>query len=376
MKTVCIDCRYIGPRPSGIAEVVRGLVDHLPALAPDLRFLLLRHPAHEGRLSHADNVAERVVRQAANGPATMWWLPRVVDLSGVDLFHATANIMPAGLPMPCVVTVHDIMWLTRPGWCGTGLRGRVDRLFYGHGIRRALRAAEAIATVSGATAAEIADFHPPSAERTTVTLSGVSQRFRPVAPNPAALQAVGLMPGRAFVLTVGQYAPYKNQEGAVRGFARAFGHRRDIDFVLVQRSGPDGGRLLDLARQLGVDGRVHVCSAIADDALLSVYSAAKALLHPSFCEGFGNPIAEAMACGCPVVTSGVSAMSEVAGGAAVLVDPQDDESIAAGLRGVIDDEQHGAAMRVAGLVRAQSLEWRGFAMANLAIYRQILSPST
>ncbi len=372
MKTVCIDCRYIGPRPSGIAEVVRGLVDHLPALAPDLRFLLLRHPAHEGRLSHADNVTERVVKQAANGPATMWWLPCVVDLSGVDLFHATANIMPAGLPMPCVVTIHDIMWLTRPQWCGTGLKGRVDQLFYGHGIRRALCAAEAIATVSGATAAEIADFHPAAVGRTTVTRSGVSRRFRPVAPDPAALQALGLRPGRPFVLTVGQYAPYKNHEGAVRGFASAFAQRGDIDLVMVQRTGPNSRRLLDLARRLGVGNRVHLCAAIGEAALLSLYSSAKALLHPSFCEGFGNPVAEAMACGCPVVTSGVSSMAEVAGGTARLVDPHDEKSIAAGLVGVIDDARRAAQMRAAGLIRAGRLEWRDYAMANLAIYRRII----
>jgi glycosyltransferase involved in cell wall biosynthesis len=372
VKTVCIDCRYIGPRPSGIAEVVRGLVDHLPALAPDLQFLLLRNPAHDGRLSQADNVVERVVEQAANGPATMWWLSHIVDLSDVDLFHATANIMPAGLAMPCVVTIHDIMWLTRPDWCRTGLQGRIDRLFYGHGIRRALRSAEAITTVSGATAAEIATFHPPSAERTTVTLSGVSQRFRPVATDPAALQALGLVPGRAFVLTVGQYAPYKNHEGAIQGFARAFDHRRDIDLVLVQRSGSDRGRLLDLARRLGIGDRVHVCSAIDEATLLSLYSSAKALLHPSFCEGFGNPVAEAMACGCPVVTSGVSAMAEVAGGAARLIDPRAVESIAAGLVDVIDEAGRAAEMRVAGLVRASGLGWRDYAMANLAVYRRIL----
>ncbi len=372
MKTVCIDCRYIGPRPSGIAEVVRGLVDHLPALAPDLRFLLLRHPAIEGRLSDADNVTERVVKHAANGPATMWWLPRVVDLGGVDLFHATANIMPAGLPMPCMVTVHDIMWLTQPRWCGTGLKGWIDRLFYGHGIMRALRSAKAIATVSAATAAAITDYHPSSADRTAVTLSGVSHRFRPAPPNPAVLQGLGLVPGRAFVLTVGQYAPYKNHEGAIRGFAHAFAGRPDIDLVLVQRSGSDSGRMLDLARRAGVGGRVHVCSAISEATLLSLYSSAVALLHPSFCEGFGNPVAEAMASGCPVVTSSVSAMAEVAGGAARLVDPRSVESIAAGLVDVVDDTGRAAKMRVAGRNRASSLNWRDYAKANLAIYRRVL----
>jgi glycosyltransferase involved in cell wall biosynthesis len=373
MPTVCIDCRYIGPRPSGIAEVVRGLIDHVPQLAPDLRFLLLRHPGHPGQLSDAPNVVEQVVWQAANGPATMWWLPEVVDLTKVDLFHATFNIMPAGLPMPCVVTIHDIMRLTHPAWCRTGLRGAVERLFYGHGLRRAVRCADAIAAISTATATQIAAYHPAAAERTIVTLSGVSDHFRPVAPDPAMLAALGLAPERPFVLTVGQDAPYKNHEGALRGFAAAFAGDGGIDLVVVQRRGPRRARLESLAAALGVAGRVHFLPVVDGDALVTLYSAARVLLHPSFAEGFGNPVAEAMACGCPVVTSMTSSMPEVAGGAAMLVDPDDIVSIADGLLAVVRSPTRADQMRAAGLTRARALRWQGFAAANLALYRRLLA---
>ena len=373
MPTICIDCRYIGPRPSGIAEVVRGLIDHVPALAPDLRFLLLRHPAHRGRLSDAPNVVEQRVWQAANGPATMWWLPEVVDLSQVDLFHATFNIMPAGLPMPCLVTIHDIMRLTHPAWCRTGLRGEVERLFYGHGLRRAIRTADAIAAISTATATQLAAYDPDVAARTTVTLSGVSDHFRPVAPDAAALAALGLTPGRPFVLTVGQDAPYKNHEGAMRGFAAAFADDRGIDLVMVQRRGAGRVRLESLARALGIDERVHFLPVVGSDALVTLYGAARVLLHPSFAEGFGNPVAEAMASGCPVVTSMTSSMPEVAGGAALLADPHDIGSIADRLLAVVHSPARAERMRAAGLTRARALRWRNFAAANLTLYRQLLA---
>jgi glycosyltransferase involved in cell wall biosynthesis len=96
------------------------------------------------------------------------------------------------------------------------------------------------------------------------------------------------------------------------------------------------------------------------------------LLHPSFIEGFGNPVAEAMACGCPVVTSNCSAMPEVAGGAALLVDPHDPASIAAALRRVTQDPALAAELRQLGLARAARLDWRAFAAANLALYRKVL----
>ncbi len=374
--TICIDCRYIGPRPSGIAEVVRGLIDHVPELAPDVRFLLLRHPAHPGRLSDAPNVVEQVVPHPANGPATMWWLPNVVDLSGVDLFHATFNIMPAGLSMPSIVTIHDIMRLTHPAWCRTGLRGEVERLFYGHGIRRAIRSASAIAAISTATADAIAAHNPDAADRTWVTLSGVSPQFRPEKADRAKLAALGLSPDRPFVLTVGQDAPYKNHDGALRAFAAAFAGDPMIDFVVVQRSGARHDRLGQLARSLGLSSRVHVLRTVNSDELVALYAAARVLLHPSFAEGFGNPVAEAMACGCPVVTSAVSSMPEVAGGAALLADPYDVSSIAGRLLEVVHSPVLAKRMRVAGLRRARSMLWRNFAAANLAIYRRTLAISS
>lgn len=373
MTAICIDCRYIGRRYSGIAEVIRGLIDIVPALAPDLHFVLLRSPAHSGPLSTAVNVTEQVVPQAANGPATMWWLSRVVDMREIALFHAPANIMPAGLPVPCVTTIHDIMWLTNPDWCRTGVRGVVDRLFYGHGIRRAMRSAEAIITVSQASADAIIAHDPVAGARTHVALSGVSPRFRPVTPDWIALAALGLLPDRRVVLTTGQYAPYKNHEGAIIGFARAFRDRADIDLVIVQRAGRGSHRLQRLADQLGVGDRLRLLTSVSEDVLLSLYSAASVFLHPSLCEGFGNPVAEAMACGCPVVTSAVSAMPEVAGRAARLIDPHDPDAIACGLKAAVDDPQTANAMRAAGLARAAELNWDTAAATTLGVYRKLLA---
>ncbi len=373
MTVICIDCRYIGPKPSGIAEAVQAIVDHAPGFAPDLQFLLLRNAAHSSRLSTAPNVREVALRHAANGPATMWWLPRIIDLSRVDVFHAPYNILPAGLSMPSVTTIHDMMWIDTPELCDAGLRALPRRAFFRHGIARALSSSAAITTVSGASRDAISAWSPQAGARTHVTLSGVADDFRPVVPEPGQLERLGVKAGQRFVLTVGQYAPYKNHEGAVRGFARAFGHRRDIDLILVQRMGAGRTALRKLASQLCIADRVHVLNSIARLDLIALYNGAAALLHPSFCEGFGNPLAEAMACGCPVVTSSASAMPEVTAGAARYADPNDADAIGAALAAVVDDDAEADRLYQLGIVRASQLSWQRFAQETVAVYRLVLS---
>lgn len=370
---IALDCRYLGPRPSGIGECVAALVRHLPGLAPDCDFLFLRHPRAPTALSDAPNVTEVTVRAAANGPVTLAHLPLAVDLAGVDLFHAPANILPGGLTMPAITTVHDVMWLTHPQWCNPGVWGRVERVFYRHGISRALSRSARIATVSAASREAICSLAPLAARRTHVTLSGVVDDFAPLPRDEAVLERLGLPQGQRYVLVVGQGAPYKNHAGALRAFAAAFRQRGGIDLVLVRRRGDTGPALERLARSLGIGDRVRFLETVERSALAQLYSSAEALLHPSLAEGFGNPLAEAMACGCPVVTSDRSAMPEVTGGAALLADPTDPGAIAAMLRRVVEDRALAADLRARGLQRAAMLDWRAFAAANLALYRAVLA---
>jgi glycosyltransferase involved in cell wall biosynthesis len=371
MPTVCLDCRYLGPRPSGIGGVVRALVDYLPALAPDWHFKLLRNASLDHPLSDERNVTEVKVRAEANGPATMWLLPQIVDLRDVDLFHAPSNILPRGLTMPCVTTIHDVMWLTNPELCNPNAWGFVERFFYRHGINRALRKSDAILTVSEATRSDILDLRPELSKTTFAFLSGVSNSFRPRTVSQVELSGLGL-PSNPYILAVGQFAPYKNHEGAIRGFAMAFAKDPAIDLVILQRRGAGSDILQQLVNGMGLAGRVHFLPPLEEQDLAAIYSGALALLHPSFKEGFGMPLAEAMACGCPVVTSDLSSMPEVTAGAALLVDPRDPASIAAALRRVVQEPGLARKLRRLSLERARQLDWRIFVDGNLEVYRNVL----
>lgn len=369
MPTICLDCRYIKDRPSGIGSVVQALVDHLPHLAPDWHFRFLRHPSRQEPLSASPNVSEEVVTAEVNGPAGMWWLRQFVDLDDIDLFHAPSNILPRGLTMPCVTTIHDTMWLSAPHLCNSAPWGHVEKHFYRHGMRRAMAQSAAILTVSEATRTALVELDPRLAFRTSAILPGVSNAF---SPSPEESRPPQDNDGPGYILTVGQNAPYKNHEGAIRGFAKAFADDARMKLVLVQRRGTASARLEALSDKLGIAEQVQFVTTVGRQELVDLYRGATALLHPSFVEGFGMPLAEAMACGCPIIASECSAMPEVTDGAALLVDPGNHQSIADALVQVTNDPKLAADLARKGLVRAQQLSWREFARGNLETYRRVL----
>ena len=373
MPHICLDCRTVKPRTSGIGQIVRILAENLPDLAPDWQFTFLRHKSATRQFGAVANVREIELAAEANGPISMWALPLAIDMSGIDLFHAPANILPAGLSsIKRVTTIHDLMWLDRPELCGSGLWHQIERRFYRHGIRRALRSSDAIITVSDATRADVLAHEPTSAQQVAAIHPAIACAPDPCLDINMALDRMGLQQGR-FVLTVGQAAPYKNHAGALRGFAEAFGNDDSQHMVFVQRRGAAADSLLALARSLGVDGRVHVLPHIAQDDLECLYGGAFALLHPSLHEGFGLPLAEAMARGCPVITSACSAMPEVTGGAAILVDPHSPSSIADALVQLHSDTQLRAKLRDEGYERVHAFDRLRFAKSHLEVYRRVLA---
>jgi glycosyltransferase involved in cell wall biosynthesis len=376
---IAIDARYVRERPSGIGAMVEALVRLVPPLMPEQRFLLLRHPRAPKPLSREPNVSERTVRAEANGPATLLALPRFVDLSGVRLFHAPFNILPAGLPMPTIATVHDLMWLTDPALCGArGVWGLVQTAFFRNGIRRALRCATRIIAVSTATRRAIAAAEPQAAQRTVVIEHGIDAAFAPLrteAQQQAAAQARSRrLPGaRRHVMVVGQGAPYKNHGRALEAFLRAFSEEPDVHLALVQRLDRDARHYCRLARVHGARERVHVLAAVSRDELLALYHGAICLCQPSLVEGWGMPVSEAMAAGCPVVASNIEVLQEVTQGAAVHVDPHDAGAIASGLRRVADDGELRAELVAAGLARARELTWQRHAERTAELYRRVLN---
>ncbi len=194
-------------------------------------------------------------------------------------------------------------------------------------------------------------------DRVHVVPHGVDDYLRPApeAAKTALREKLGLH--RKFVLFLGGISPLKNMGNLLHGFARVV-RTHDLDLVLAGFKRWRFERELAPIQELDLQDRVKYVGYVPDGELAALYSAAEVLALPSWYEGFGIPIVEAMACGCPVVTSsGRHAAPEVAGGAAVLVDPADPNSIAAGLNKVLDDPKLRADLITKGLVRGPQFNW-------------------
>lgn len=372
MTTIAIDARYVREKPSGIGTVVSALIARLPARAPDLDFILLTHPTRPTPCS-GPNVRCVAVPYVPDGPGTMLALGRWLRARTTwDVFHNTFSALPHDLGPRTVVTLHDVMWLDAPSLVrSAGAWGLAETAFYRHAMARAARHATALLVPSAATRDAASRWTGDGAQRITVTPWGTPDAFAQAAPAGRApsLARRGVTTPR-YVLVVGKSAPYKNHEGAVRAFARAFRSDPETSLVLVQRAGDGPAELMSLATELGVGPRVVAVPAEGDADLAALYAGAHALLHPSRCEGFGFPLLEAMAMGCPVVSSTAASLPEVGGDAALYAAPDDTMTLSLHLRALVDPEvrrQHVAR----GRARAAAATWDRCVDATLAVYRDV-----
>ncbi len=372
--TVMIDARYLNGKESGIGRYTRQLIRWLLEIDEGLQLRLVTHRGCP------EPVKDRRVRcEVYGGPAnsfrTRCGLSRAVDFRGVDLFHSPFNLLPADLPVPGVFTLHDIMWLMDPGLC-TGVRWRrwVTGSFYGAMIPRSVREAARVLTVSESSARDIEGWFPDVEGRVRVAKNGVDREFSPMRPEEAWPRLSRWMgPRTPFVLVVGQGAPYKNHEGAVRGFLEAFGDVPEVRLVLVRRLySKMRGELGELLRDPRLAGRVVGLPYVGLEELRALYSMALALVFVSKYEGFGLPALEAMASGTCVVASDRGAPAEICGEGAVLVDPEDPVEVGEGLRRIWENEKWREEQVRRGMERSKRYGWEECAREVLSVYREVL----
>jgi alpha-1,3-rhamnosyl/mannosyltransferase len=302
---------------------------------------------------------------------TRWLLrdvPRLVRDEGIDLYHAASSVGPLRAGHPWVMTVHDATLLTmrsQYGWA--------DRLYHRVFSVLAARRADALIVPSQAARQAVAHAYRIPEPRIHVVPLGVSEHLRPQSFEACAPVLLRHGLASSYVLFVGARPPRKNIGRLIEAFARVQGSAVEapLQLAVVGPGGPADEATREQARRLGLNGAVRWLGRVWSEDLPALYSGALCLAYPSLVEGFGLPILEAMACGTPVLTSDRSSMAEVAGDAAMLVNPEDPEAISKGLRRLRDDTGLRSELAARGVARAAGYSWRKTAAATEAIYRRV-----
>ncbi len=357
-----------GYRRAGIHGYIAHTLRHLPEADPDLRYTVF---VGEGRPPDHPQFTVRRSRLPTGHP--LWrilWEQAIQpwQLGGLDLLHGLAFVSPLLARLPTVVTVYDLSFIHYPERLSAARRLYL-RLFTGISCRRARR----VIAISRSTAEDVRRLLGVPGERIDVAVPGVGERFRPLpAAEVAAFRAAHDLPPR-FLLHLGTLEPRKNLPVLLRAYARLpEGVRRHAPLILVGGEGWGSDAIRATITTLRLGETVRLAGYAPDEELPLWYNAAAALVCPSVYEGWGLPVAEALACGTPVLASDVSSLPEAAGQAGLLLPPGDVNAWTEGLRRALEDDNWRRAAAERGRAHAATFSWAQTARVHAQTYRRAL----
>lgn len=364
--------RHYDQHGGGVRIYTHQLLREMLRLNSGHEFVFLyRNPALVGTYAQDRSVTEVA---AANSHVLLWDqidVPRLVRRHGIDVLYNPKYSIPLGARCASSWVCHGLDWYLMP-WASR----RIDRLSHKYLVPRYAQRADAIIAVSEITRQHVMQFLHTPADKVHMIYSGVDDAFRQT-PDEAACAALReryRLPER-FVLYSGAIYPPKNFSRLVKAYARV-GPALGVSLVIA---GGENRFLseheLRVPEQLGLGSWVHWLGWVDPGSLPVLYHMAGGLLLPSLFESFGLPVAEAMVAGCPVLTSNCYGTKEIAGEAALLVNPESVEEIADGIQRLILDAALRDRLVMAGRERMRDMTWARCARQTLAVLESIAQGS-
>ncbi len=370
-----IEAKVLTSRPSGIGRyainLVRSLLKTLPEEDHTFEIVLFTGPqtARSVLDTLTGSYREHFCAMQSSLLRSLFSLPYGIVQHKINVFHGLDHV---GLPLFVkhgiyVITVHDVIPLLFPQ-----LFTLKHRLIVRAGLARVAQQADMVIVPSYAVQQDVQQYLHIDADRVVVIPEGCEPRFRPLT-QPEYLRSVrtkyGLPP--LYILCLGTLEPRKNITTLLHAFARFRSTLHGEPVLHLVVAGARGWReqaIFQTVQRLGLEQAVRFPGFIDDEDLPAVYGGALCFVFPSLYEGFGLPILVAMGCGTPVITSNVAAIPEVAGDAALLIDPQDVEGIAAAMSVLVHNDTLRERLRQKGFVQAQQFSWETTAQKTLDLY--------
>jgi glycosyltransferase involved in cell wall biosynthesis len=366
LMRIAVDAHAIGRHLTGNEVYVRSLLSEYFILEPESEFIAYVSEPGAARL-----LPRRFrTRTVAADPYFRlgWDLSRRLAIDQPDLIHVQYTA-PLINRIPVVVTVHDVSFIEHPEYFMALRRAQLR-----FNVERTVKLADRIITVSEFSRDAILRAYPVSPDKIRVIPNAVSSEFR-VVSRGRATQAIQERFGihAPFIFSVGDLQPRKNHIGLITAFTALAAAHPELNhhLVIAGQNTWFTPKVRAAARASGLASRIHFTGFVSDADLVRLYNACDCFVFPSFYEGFGLPILEAMACGRAVACSNTSAMPEVAEGAGLLFDPRNPTSIARAIADILLDSELRQRVESRGLKRAAHFNWRKSAQATLDVYREV-----
>jgi glycosyltransferase involved in cell wall biosynthesis len=373
-----IDAHFASYELRGIGKYVVQLVSGLLCADKSNEYVIYGDPQMFPQSHGRVNVK---FRNPGGLPYPLWEqlvLPQWVRQDRVELLHCPANTAPVALPrhVKLTITVHDVMYLLPASVLTASkvFRQRLGNFYRRTMVRRVARRADRIIADSEFSKQEIIEYLKIAADRIRVVYLGIDGHLSSLAEEITAPpeEIGGERLDRPFILALGAGDPRKNTLAVIRTYAarwREFPNQEKL--VIVGLPDWRSSSAYHLTTQLGLKGRVLFAGYVPEELLAWLYASARCFLYPSLYEGFGFPVLEAMAFGTPVITSNCTSVPEVAGDAAVLVDPTSEKSIGDALTRLLKDEPLRCQLVEQGRARVQKFGWQDTVHKTLGVYTEL-----
>lgn len=369
MKKILLDAHMLGARETGNESYISTLAAYL-AGASRSAYQILLYTVHPNSLKSSSNgtINSYIDKRGASSIYRIFWgLPHAYEETAADLLHVTYHA-PFWISHPYVVTIHDVSYRTRLRFTSPQNILLQNILGWFTVLR-----ARAILTVSAFCKAEIERIYPSARGKTYVTLEAPAPTYRPCSPSVISATKNTLGIHNPFLLWVGKTQSRKNLYRLMKAFQQILLKWPNTILVIA---GPQENTFAQRFRHTFESeiekGSIIVTGYLTQDQLSALYTDCKAFVFPSLYEGFGLPVLEAMACGAPVITSNITALPEVAGNAALLVNPYSTDEIASTIDQLLASRELQASLSMLGKQRAATFTWEATANQTLEIYRNVL----
>ncbi|MDD3108935.1 MAG: glycosyltransferase family 1 protein [Alistipes sp.] len=372
MKIAIEAQRIFRPNKHGMDFVALETVRYLQKIDHENEYFILTAPGEDRCIEASENFHILTLNASSYPIWEQILLPRALAKIKPDLLHCTSNTAPIRCPVPLVLTLHDIIFLEKRSHSSSSWYQNLGWYYRRLVVPRILPQCRKIITVSHFEAQRIGEALQIGSDRLTAIYNGYGEHFRPV-DNPYSVTQKYL-PERDYIFFLGNTDPKKNTERTLQAYGLYVAQTsHPLPLLIADLPEAVADTILKTHGLESIRPLLRFPGYIPNRDLPALYSGARLFLYPSLRESFGIPMLEAMACGTPLITSNTSAMPEVAGEGALLVDPFSEQSIAQALIRLTEDASLHEQQRVYGLQRVKAFSWQHTAEQTLAVYQSLLA---